>query len=360
MYQKVIIQVTLTVLFIGLGLAAAFGQEEEQAVTEVPVRVGKITRATLRAYVATYGMVEPEPANHGKPPASARVATPVAGVIAEAHCEEGQYVRKGTTLFLLDSRTADAQVEKAKVTLEFAQKNFRRKQELMRTENVSRKLFEEAQQQLSAARKELASAQTQRSLLRISVPLSGTVVKINARPGEAVDLNAVLVELIDLDRLVVNAAVPSAEAYRLKLGQAVEIAAGRATPGNTTASPPMHHGTVAFIGLQVDAKTDTVPVRVVIPAGSTIRPSQFVNVRIVVEERPQRLAVPVESVVTVDGASVIAVVEDARAVQKPVKAGLRAGELVEIEGDGLREGMTVVTEGAYGLPKETRVRVLNK
>jgi len=47
-------------------------------------------------------------------------------------------------------------------------------------------------------------------------------------------------------------------------------------------------------------------------------------------------------------------------VQRPVKVGLRDGELVEIEGDSLREGMTVVTEGAYGLPKETRVRVLNQ
>jgi membrane fusion protein (multidrug efflux system) len=360
MYQKVITQFTLTVLFLGLGIAAAFGQEEEQVVTEVPVRVGSITRATLRAYVGAYGLVEPEPANQGKPPASARVATPVAGVIAETHCEEGQYVRKGTTLVLLDSRTADAQVEKAKVTLEFAQKNFRRKQELMQTENVSRKLFEEAQQQLNAARKELASVQTQRSLLQIQAPLNGTVVKINARPGEAVDLNAVLVELIDLDRLVVNAAVPSAEAYRVKLGQAVEIAAGRATPGNNSASLPIHHGTVAFIGLQIDAKTDTVPVRVVIPAGSTVRPGQFVNARIVVEERPQRLAVPAGSVVGVDGASMIAIVEGDHAVQRPVKVGLRDGELVEIEGDGLREGMTVVTEGAYGLPKETRVRVLNQ
>jgi hypothetical protein len=37
---------------------------------------------------------------------------------------------------------------------------------------------------------------------------------------------------------------------------------------------------------------------------------------------------------------------------------LRDGGLVEIEGDGLQAGMTVVTEGAYGLPKETKIRVL--
>jgi membrane fusion protein (multidrug efflux system) len=60
---------------------------------------------------------------------------------------------------------ADVQVEKAQVALVFAQKNFRRKQELLRTGERSRKLFEEAQQQLEAAQKELASAQTQRTLL---------------------------------------------------------------------------------------------------------------------------------------------------------------------------------------------------
>jgi multidrug efflux pump subunit AcrA (membrane-fusion protein) len=60
-----------------------------------------------------------------------------------------------------------------------------------------------------------------------------------------------------------------------------------------------------------------------------------------------------------DGGTVIAVVEGGKATQKPVKAGLRDGGLVEIEGEGLSEGQTVVTVGAYGLPKETKVRVLN-
>jgi membrane fusion protein (multidrug efflux system) len=84
-----------------------------------------------------------------------------------------------------------------------------------------------------------------------------------------------------------------------------------------------------------------------------------VTVHIVVDERPQRLAVPAESVVEVNGTSVIAIVEGDHAVQRSVTVGLHDGPLVEIAGDGLHEGMTVVTEGAYGLPKDTRVRVLN-
>jgi membrane fusion protein, multidrug efflux system len=186
------------------------------------------------------------------------------------------------------------------------------------------------------------------------------VVKINAKPGEAVDLNAVLVELIDLNRLIVTVAVPSTDVPRVHVGQTVDIGEGPALPGNNTTSPAPLHGTIAFIGLQIETKTGTVPVRVKLPPRSTLRPGQFVAVRIIVDERPQRLAVPAESVVTVDGTSVIAIVEGDHAVQRPVTVGLRDGALVEIAGDNLREGMTVVTEGAYGLPKDTRVQVLQQ
>ena len=67
---------------------------------------------------------------------------------------------------------------------------------------------------------------------------------------------------------------------------------------------------------------------------------------------------PIESVVTRDGASVIAVVEGDRAKQKIIKPGLRDGNLIEVSGEGLQEGMTIVTQGVYGLPAETRIRVL--
>jgi len=110
---------------------------------------------------------------------------------------------------------------------------------------------------------------------------------------------------------------------------------------------------------EVDPKTGTAQVRVAVPAGSGLRPGQLVTVRIVSDERRDRLAVPVESVTKdADGVSVIALVNGTTAMQKPVKVGLRDGDLVEVEGDGLREGLTVVTLGAYALPRETKIRVL--
>ncbi|WGS85050.1 efflux RND transporter periplasmic adaptor subunit [Methylomonas sp. UP202] len=331
--------------------------DEPEAVTEVAVQTGRILRATLHRYVMAYGVVEPEPAMHGKPAASSKIAAPIAGILTQSFCEEGQVIKKGTTLFELDTRSADALIAKAEVAVAFAEKNFVRKQQLNATDNVSRKLYDESEQLLQAARKDLTTAQTQRELLRIKAPLSGTVAAIHVKVGETIGLNMVLVDLIDLDRLDIALKIPSQEAGLLQLGQAVEIKFGTKTAGNLDAQPTQH-GKVIFISPQVDSLTDTVLVRASINSGSAMRPGQFVSARIVVEARNNRLAVPVESVVNKETGSTIAVVEGNTAKQIAISPGLRDGKLVEITGDALQEGMTVVTQGAYGLPAETHIRVI--
>lgn len=325
----------------------AVSAEEPQPATEVAVQTGKIVKADLHRYVLAYGTVEPEPARGGKPAAGSKIAAPMAGILTQIHCEEGQQIKKGALLFELDTRSAEALIAKAEVAVEFAQKNFARKQQLNATDNISRKLYDEAEQLLQSARKDLLNAQTQRELLQIKAPLSGTVAAIHFKVGEAVSLNTVLAELIDLDRLDIAIHVPSREAAALRLGQSLEIGTGS-----------IQQGRLAFIGPQIDPLTDTVLVRATLNKDSGLRPGQFVNVRILVEERPERLAVPIESVVTRDGSSVIAVVEADIAKQKTVKPGLRDGNLVEISGEGLQAGMTIVSQGVYGLPPETRIRVL--
>jgi membrane fusion protein, multidrug efflux system len=311
-------------------------ETEMEPATEVAVHVGKITRATLRAYVTAYGMVAPEPAGEG-PAASASVAPFVAGVVAAVSCIEGQRVAKGDVLFQLDSRAAD-------VAVTFAERTVERQRQLIKIQGTSEKALQDAEQQLDAAR-------VQQALLRVQAPLAGTVTRVNVKPGEAVDLTTVMATVVDLDRLVVSANVPSAELGDLELGQPVEVFSDEG------ASPVA--GSLEFVGPQVDVQTGTAPVRAKLPQGSSLRPGQFVTIRIVSAEHADSLAVPIESVVKdEDGASVIAIVDGDTARQTPVKTGLRDDGLIEVEADGLQADMTVVTEGAYGLPKETKVRVI--
>jgi multidrug efflux pump subunit AcrA (membrane-fusion protein) len=122
----------------------------------------------------------------------------------------------------------------------------------------------------------------------------------------------------------------------------------------------MSSSTIAFIAPQVDTATDTVIVRARVPGGVALRPGQFVNVRVVTDERPARLAVPVESVVQGADGSEIAVVQGDTAVRTPVKTGIREGALIEVEGPGLRAGVSVVVQGAYGLLPKTKIKVIGR
>lgn len=72
-----------------------------------------------------------------------------------------------------------------------------------------------------------------------------------------------------------------------------------------------------------------------------------------------RLAVPSAAIYTDhDGRSTLSVVDGDVAKQRSVTVGLRDGDLVEVDGEGLVEGTTVVTVGSYALPAETKVRIL--
>jgi len=90
-----------------------------------------------------------------------------------------------------------------------------------------------------------------------------------------------------------------------------------------------------------------------------VRPGQFVRGRVTVAVYDDRLAVPQESVVTTaEGQTVVAVVTGDEAIPTPVERGISQGDWVEVQGQGLEPGMTVVTAGAYGLPGKTKIRVM--
>jgi len=350
--------------FLGKGFAIStllfyvqfINADDSEIPTEVPVATGTIIQTTLHRYVFAYGIVEPEPATKNQPAASAKLATAVAGVISQIECEEGQLVKKGTPLFVLDTRVADAQIAKSKVAVEFARNNLARKQKLSINENISLKLYDDARQLLDTAQSDLQSAQTQRDLLTIKAPLTATVETIHFKVGEAVGQGSIVADLIDLQRLNIVLHVPSAEATALNTGQTVFIDSGQ------NDNHP-REGVISYISSQIDLLTDTVLVRVAPVAKNCTEktcwhPGQFVHARIVVETLNNRLVVPVESLVINGKSTLLAVVEGDKAQQREVTVGLRDGSFIEVSGEGLHQGMTIVTRGAYGLPSETRIRVI--
>lgn len=337
------------------GGASGGGSAEEAIQTQVAVQVGKVKVVTLRRYVSAYGTVEPQPAADGKASADAFVMAPSASLIAESRCTLGQHVEKGAVLFTLDGRIVDAAVARARATSEVAEQNYQRQEEVVKAGAATKQLIE-ARQQLTLAKADLANALAQRALLQIVSPINGTVVSLNVKPGDVADPTKPLAELMDLDHMVIAALVPSSQLDSIKPGQTAELhMQNEAING---ASSPI--GSVTFINAEIDPKANMGTVLISAPASVNLRPGQFVRAQIVVEEQRNQLAVPAEAIVTTGGKSVISVVNGDIATQKPIQTGLRDGTLVGIQGDGIQADQPIVTVGAYGLPKETPIRLLDQ
>ena len=330
-----LLSVLSALLLSGCGARPA---EEEKAPTEVAVQVGKVARVTLRARVDAYGTVEAEPAGGGKPAGAARLSAPAAGIVMAVPVREGERVEAGAVIVKLDDRATLAQ-------LRLAEQQMERQNKLKETGSTSEKAVQEATQQLAAAQAQLA-------LVQLASPISGVVARISVQPGQTVEPNTVVAEVIDPARLVATVNVPAAEAALLKAGQPAELLTERGASATA-------QGKVLYVSPQVDAKTATVLVRVSVPPDAGLQGGQFVHGRIITEERVGKLAVPREAVYTDhDGQSTLSIVEGEVAKQRIVKVGLRDDSLIEVEGDGVTEGATVVTLGSYALPKETKVRVV--
>ncbi|HZR18476.1 MAG TPA: efflux RND transporter periplasmic adaptor subunit, partial [Verrucomicrobiae bacterium] len=281
-------------------------------------------RMTLHQYLTGYGTVEPMPASQAGPPASASLAPAVAGVVARVNVVEGQHVDKGDLLVELNSGT---------VTLDYARQEVERQKKLYAEHNTSERNLQNAEAQLA--------------VLQMTSPLSGTAVHVNAKPGAAVDLTTVAVEVFDLNRLALRANLPAADAAELKSGQEVQV----------QTEPPVT-ATLSFISPAIDASNGTVMARASLPQNSALHPGQFVGLRVVIGIHTNCLAAPAESVVTdLNGTNVIALVNGTEATQTPVQVGYRENGWVEVSGSDLHEGQTVVTVGAYGLPQKTKIEM---
>jgi membrane fusion protein (multidrug efflux system) len=329
MNRKHIIAGIVVVLVTGLGIvalvksrgAASESGDDETTPTIVTVQTGALKLVTLHRYVQGYGTIEPAPATAEQAAASAQLAAPSAGVVTKVNVVEGQQVTKGDVLVELNSQAAEQEVERQK--------------KLYAQQNTSLKNLQEAEAQLA--------------LLRVTAPLSGTVARINVKPGQAVDLTTVVAEVMDLNRLAVSAEIPSAEADGLEAGEELQVLTDSAV---TT--------TLSFVSPNVDTDKDTVLVRALLPTDSGLRPGQFISLRIVTAVHTNCLAAPAESVVTDEsGKSVIALVKGDQATQKSVQIGLREKGWVEVEVPELKTGDVVVTVGAYGLPAQTKIHVQN-
>ena len=307
---------------------------------------------------------------------SAGVVTPIRtvdvkpqvnSVITKVNVKDGQYVKAGDLLFSLDARTEEANIAKAQAqlakdsaALADAQRQLRRAQDLLARQFISQgsvdtnlAAVESWQATVNADKAAIDATRVAQSYARISAPQSGRVGVVNVSAGSAVEANkTVLVTITQIS--------PIAVTFTLPQRNIADALAGLQKDGApVTATLPDNGGTfkgkLQFVDSAVDTASGVVKAKAYFKNDDEkLWPGAFVEVQQVLREVKDALVVPQAAVIYGARGTTVYVVENGKAVVRPVKvlqpqgaevavSGVEAGESVVLDGkQNLRPGSAVV------------------
>ena len=319
---------------------------------------------------------------------STPVFSPYSGRVVRALARLGDGIRAGEPLLEIETTdlagaandllsALDAS-NKARSTLEQAQREERRQNSLFSARAASQRDVEQARVAATNAADDLRSAEATLAAARdklrvlgrsqdqirrieatrqvdavvpVASPIAGTVVQRRVGPGQWLSTGGSdpIYTIADLSTMWLVAAVRERDAPLIRIDQGVEVAVGALPDRRFEAH-------IASIGAGLDPATRRLTVRAEVrDPEHLLKPEMFATFHITLGHPTRAVAVPANAVIHRGSeASVWVALDGNRFMLRRITVGLRSGDMLEVV-DGLNDGERVVTGGALFIDRAARI-----
>ncbi|HNR10401.1 MexX/AxyX family multidrug efflux RND transporter periplasmic adaptor subunit [Nitrosomonas europaea] len=344
----------LMVLFSIYGLSGCDDRQSDTAVNEVPPQVDVIITRVVSSPVSIElpGRLEAF--------RQAEVRARVAGIVTERLYKEGQDVRKGIPLFLINPELLKVARDEASGALAKAEANYhdvadklKRYKDLVSDHSISERDYQSAVAEEKQAKAELLSARARLEKARLDLGYATVVSPIDGRARRALvtegalvgqDAPTPLTTIEQIDPIYVNFSQPATEVMAMQ--RAIKSGKIRGIEQKdiqvhlifSDGSEYGHTGKLFFSDLAVDTSTDTVAMRALFDNPEyELLPGAYVQVRLEQAIINHAVPVPRDALVRAAGVSSVMIVDTEDTVQR-----------VEVEANTLEGNHWVVTSGLQG------------
>jgi multidrug efflux system membrane fusion protein len=331
----------------------------------IRVKVGRVRAEDVPIYLSSIGTVQAYN--------TINVTTRVDGAITQILFQEGQDVKTGDPLAIIDPRPYQAQVNqqtailaKDQALLNEAILDLKRYEELAKTSSITRQQYEDQQYLVEQDRAQvkldealLDYAKTQLEYTTIRSPVDGRtgIRQVDGGNNVYAALNRTIVVVTQLRPISVifTLAANVIANARLTLGQTHIPVVAYAADHKTE----LDRGTIDLIDNQVDQTTGMIKLKASFPnADLRLWPGDFVNGRLVVDTRHQGLTVPSAALRHGPNGDFVWVVGDDNAVHVRGVQVRQSGEGRTLVERNLRPGQRVVTDGHFLLENGKQVEII--
>lgn len=295
------------------------------------------------------------------------VKAKVAAEVRAVMVREGESVKSGQVLVKLDTSEYEARVAQARGNLnnaraqmEIATKTRDNNLALVEKGFISKNAFDNSASQYAAAKASVDAAQGALDIVLKSLndtvsraPISGLVSVRHVQPGEKVAMDSRLLEIVNLQQLELEAAVPSSDISKVAIGQKVEL--------RVEGLSQRFDGKVVRINPATQAGSRSVPVYVqVANSQNLLRVGMFADGRLLLSNKAGALTLPQSAVRKVNNGSFVFAIVNNKIERLPVTLGSTGlvgnDHHVEIT-SGLEVGAQVIRSDMGNLTPGTPVRI---
>ena len=298
---------------------------------------------------------------------SVELRAQVTNTVSKVHVKEGQFVKAGQLLFTLDERPDQANLAKARAqqqrdeaTQADLDRQYKRSQELVAQNFISRSAADATLSQLQAQRAAVAAdraavqaAQVALGYATLRAPIAGRLGAINIYPGTLVQPSLTLVTITQLDPIAVSFPVPEGRLQDLLEAAKAKAWVEAVVPGRRE---PLS-GTLSFVDNAVDPLIGSVRAKAVFDnADQSLWPGQFVETRVTVRTIGDATVVPAAALMMLaEGPTVYVIDGNQTASRRKVESLHSFGQNIVI--GGVAPGEQVVIEGKQNVRPGGKVRV---
>lgn len=266
-------------LLASADVPAASGEKGQRP--PVPVEVTTVRRGELKITTQSVGRLQARE--------QVSITSQVTGLIQSIHFTEGQRVRQGQVLAMLDDDQEQAELAQALATREEAQRQYQRGLELKGSGLVTPARLDELEAAYKTAAASVQVAQVRVQNHEIRAPFSGLIGLRQISPGALLTPGTVIAELSIIDPLELAFGVRSEFLPQLEAGLTI-LAQAAGLAGQT------FRGTLRQIDTDIDPQTGNIAVEAELPnSEGLLKPGLFMTVDLVLETRPNALIVPEEA-----------------------------------------------------------------
>jgi RND family efflux transporter MFP subunit len=304
-----------------------------------------------------------------------QLAAQAGGRIERLLVRQGDRVRRGQLLLVLDQAQVRADVVRLRSEMETNLLNYRRFEVLVRQGAATPFQRDDFRQRFIAAREELAARRADLSFRDLRAPIDGTVADLRVKQGDVVQAGAPFTSIIRNDRLLARMEVPAVYSAQIRPGLPLQLL----QPGGDRA---LGQAPVLSVDPGVDAASQTLLVKAEFAnPGEALRDGLRTRARLVLQDRSAP-AVPFTAVSRQWGQSFVFVPGDLAALRgRPGRSDLKTAsrlprqtrfalqtpvQLGPLQGgwypllQGLPAGSEVITTNLQSLRHGQPVRVVSR